>query len=522
MPAPTQGSTVFSATSALQRHVCAPHRRPLSAGAVGGAATAGKAATDTLVTVLAVADMPLWILGLKCLGSAAAVVCAAATISRILNQRADDHDEGEDLQNLTSTSDDTDAWTAFGSDKDTTFRTAAHAFWIALHRPAAFFLPIIAAAYSVKEVESYLRAILLWQMKHRILSELQHSMIRAGLRAFKILDHVIKEIDEIAIIFLGVWVLLRFKDRMVQLLTIKGRRAQAKAESKVAGGYRSNLRKALSMERVLLPFSSIASWSLVAIGVVMSLHVVGINVQPLLTVGGVSGVIVGLSAQSVMANLISGVNVFLSQPFVVGERVSIFTSSGSVAFAGTVEAVYPMRTVLRDDLNAPSIIPNKVLSDMIVKNESRVGPSHVLNNYKKMRYLFVPIALRYKDFHAVEPLIEDLYRIIEKDPMVDDNQMKFIGLASYVGGLQIAVHLHTTGAGSRSFGSFRTRLLVKFGKAVEARGASLAVPMTVMAGPDDNPASSALLSSMRRSASPSATGPGRDLSASWWPAEEAP
>jgi lysylphosphatidylglycerol synthetase-like protein (DUF2156 family) len=46
----------------------------------------------------------------------------------------------QDLQNLTSTSDDTDAWTAFGSDKDTTFRTAAHAFWIALHR-YSFVLP---------------------------------------------------------------------------------------------------------------------------------------------------------------------------------------------------------------------------------------------------------------------------------------------------------------------------------------------------------------------------------------------
>ena len=40
----------------------------------------------------------------------------------------------------------------------------------------------------------------------------------------------------------------------------------------------------------------------------MILHVVGINIAPLLTVGGVSGVIVGLSAQSVMANMISGIN----------------------------------------------------------------------------------------------------------------------------------------------------------------------------------------------------------------------
>ena len=43
-------------------------------------------------------------------------------------------------------------------------------------------------------------------------------------------------------------------------------------------------------------------------GALMSLHVLGINIQPLLTVGGVSGVIVGLSAQSVVSNMISGVN----------------------------------------------------------------------------------------------------------------------------------------------------------------------------------------------------------------------
>ena len=40
----------------------------------------------------------------------------------------------------------------------------------------------------------------------------------------------------------------------------------------------------------------------------MALHVLGLNIAPLLTVGGVSGVIVGLSAQSVMSNMISGIN----------------------------------------------------------------------------------------------------------------------------------------------------------------------------------------------------------------------
>ena len=58
----------------------------------------------------------------------------------------------------------------------------------------------------------------------------------------------------------------------------------------------------------MLPLSGLGSWAAVMAGGLMALHVLGINIQPLLTVGGVSGVVVGLSAQSVVTNMISGVN----------------------------------------------------------------------------------------------------------------------------------------------------------------------------------------------------------------------
>ena len=63
-----------------------------------------------------------------------------------------------------------------------------------------------------------------------------------------------------------------------------------------------------TMERVVLPFSGLASWVLILGGILATLQVLGINIQPLLTVGGVSGIVVGLSAQSVMSNMISGIN----------------------------------------------------------------------------------------------------------------------------------------------------------------------------------------------------------------------
>ena len=63
-----------------------------------------------------------------------------------------------------------------------------------------------------------------------------------------------------------------------------------------------------ALERLLLPLSGLASWLIVLAGGLSLLHVLGINVAPLLTVGGVSGILVGLSAQSVMANMIAGIN----------------------------------------------------------------------------------------------------------------------------------------------------------------------------------------------------------------------
>jgi small-conductance mechanosensitive channel len=59
---------------------------------------------------------------------------------------------------------------------------------------------------------------------------------------------------------------------------------------------------------LLLPLSGLTSWLIVLAGGLSLLQVLGINVAPLLTVGGVSGILVGLSAQSVMVNMIAGIN----------------------------------------------------------------------------------------------------------------------------------------------------------------------------------------------------------------------
>lgn len=62
------------------------------------------------------------------------------------------------------------------------------------------------------------------------------------------------------------------------------------------------------MDRIVLPMSSLAGWAMIVMGVISSLIVVGVNVQPLLAFGGVSGIAIGLGAQQVTSNLVAGIN----------------------------------------------------------------------------------------------------------------------------------------------------------------------------------------------------------------------
>lgn len=62
-----------------------------------------------------------------------------------------------------------------------------------------------------------------------------------------------------------------------------------------------------------MPISGLAGWGIVIAGVLTCLHEVGINIQPLLTVGGVGGVAIGFGAQTVTANIVSGINL-VSRP----------------------------------------------------------------------------------------------------------------------------------------------------------------------------------------------------------------
>lgn len=128
-----------------------------------------------------------------------------------------------------------------------------------------------------------------------------------------------------------------------------------------------------AFERFLIPFAGLATWGIVAVACCAALGVIGIDPTPLLTVGGFGGLAIGFGAQTVTANAISGLNLYLTRPFVAGERISLLTAGGGVVATGTVERIDIMRCVVRNDAGMPLSIPNRAVGDYIVMNESRLG-----------------------------------------------------------------------------------------------------------------------------------------------------
>ena len=93
----------------------------------------------------------------------------------------------------------------------------------------------------------------------------------------------------------------------------------------------------------------------------------GIQIAPLLAGLGVLGIAVGLGAQDLFKNLISGLLIISEKRFIPGEWIQV---DGVVE--GTVEKINFRSTLVRRFDKSPVFVPNSALSDAAVTNFSRM------------------------------------------------------------------------------------------------------------------------------------------------------
>jgi small-conductance mechanosensitive channel len=108
---------------------------------------------------------------------------------------------------------------------------------------------------------------------------------------------------------------------------------------------------------------SVLRLAIVAIGLVMGLEMLGVNITPLVTALGIGGLAVALGLQDTLANVFAGIHILLSKPIRVGDYVKL--ESGE---EGYVVDVTWRSTRIRMLANNLIIVPNSKLSQTIIVN----------------------------------------------------------------------------------------------------------------------------------------------------------
>lgn len=108
--------------------------------------------------------------------------------------------------------------------------------------------------------------------------------------------------------------------------------------------------------------------SVFLIGTLMIISELGINTGPILASAGVAGVALGIGAQSLIRDFMSGFFIIAENQYRVGDVIDVFTNVGGIKLTGTVEAITVRTTLVRDLDGMLHHIPNG--SIMVASNKT--------------------------------------------------------------------------------------------------------------------------------------------------------
>jgi small conductance mechanosensitive channel len=135
---------------------------------------------------------------------------------------------------------------------------------------------------------------------------------------------------------------------------------------------------------------------------ILALQNLGVELLPLIAGLGVAGAGVALATQGVLSNMVAGLTIIFTKPYLVGEYIAV------VGVEGEVEAITLFNTALRHADRSRIVVPNRKV----------VG--EILQNFGRIRQCEILVGVSYEsDLSAALGIIRDLVQANErvlKDP----------------------------------------------------------------------------------------------------------
>lgn len=226
---------------------------------------------------------------------------------------------------------------------------------LAMRTPATFVLRPLLLAYTVRTA---LHIIDLVMHKYRPLmpGKATGFLIKQLSSQLVQWDAALQTLLQVTGVLFTSWFLIQLKDILIRdLILVRAIKSGRK-----------------ELERVFTPLSSLMTWAAVLAAGISVATSLGLNLEPLLAVGGAGGIAAGFASQQILTNIVSGINIFLTRPFVIGDQVRFVGALlGAEPVSGTVEGVEIMRTLVRTSEGTLVAVPNKLVAELVVFNRTR-------------------------------------------------------------------------------------------------------------------------------------------------------
>ncbi len=198
------------------------------------------------------------------------------------------------------------------------------------------------------------------------------------------------------------------------------------------------------------------------IGLLILLDTFGIALTALLTFSGISVAAIGFAAKDLLSNFISGLALYLKRPFVLGDWISLPERQ----IEGNVEEIGWLKTTIRNFEQRPIYVPNRLFSEIIMVNASRMKNYRILEN----------ISLRLQDNEKIQALTAEIDTMLAAHNELDHSKSHYARLNGITPTSMILMLLaYTLTTQSDKFQHVKQDILVKTLQIITKHGAEYAL-----------------------------------------------
>ena len=258
-------------------------------------------------------------------------------------------------------------------------------------------------------------------------------------------SNILTKANQIAVIVLVAWALLRFLKRAERNVTSE-----------------DHLRKPMDLTTALA-IGKLLQASIILTAILVILQTMGYSISGVLAFGGIGGIAIGFAARDILANFFGALMIYLDKPFSVGDWVR----SPDQEIEGTIEDIGWRRTVIRTFDKRPLYVPNSVFNTISVENPSRMAN----------RRIYETLGIRYDDINVMSTIVDSVKSMLTEHEAIDNSQTMIVNFDAFSpSSIDFFIYTFTKTTDWILFHEIKQDVLLKIADIIEQAGAEIAFP----------------------------------------------